>query len=112
MADRARAPHILLAEDDPVARETVGAVLTAAGHHVAAVTDGAEAWETWRLSEQRVVVSDWLMPHVLPPPNGAQQPGRLSRGDGGGRGRLREQARGHGVCPDCYDKHLKPQLGG
>lgn len=56
--------NILLAEDDPVARKVIEAVLTAAGHHVVAAENGLDAWGIWRLSKQAVVVTDWLMPEL------------------------------------------------
>jgi CheY-like chemotaxis protein len=55
---------ILLAEDDPVARQVLEAVLHAAGYRVTAAADGLEAWNSWSLSGQTIVISDWLMPEV------------------------------------------------
>lgn len=54
--------RILLAEDDPVAGQTLTAILTAQGHQVDAVYNGEDAWGLWRVARHRVVVSDWLMP--------------------------------------------------
>lgn len=54
--------NILIADDEPVSRQVLEAVLGARGHHVTPAVDGAEAWGLWQLSQQRVVVSDWLMP--------------------------------------------------
>lgn len=54
--------RILLAEDDPVAGQTLTAILTAQGHEVTAVETGIDAWGLWRVSRHRVIVSDWLMP--------------------------------------------------
>lgn len=54
--------NVLLAEDDPVARQVLEAVLKAAGHRVSTAVDGGEAWESWTLSHHPVVVADWLMP--------------------------------------------------
>ncbi|MGH7528768.1 MAG: response regulator [Gemmatimonadales bacterium] len=54
--------RVLLAEDDAVAGEALRAILTAQGHDVAMAGDGIEAWDVWRLSRPRVILSDWLMP--------------------------------------------------
>jgi CheY-like chemotaxis protein len=56
--------NILVAEDDPVARQLLQAVLTAQGHAVTAAANGQDAWDVWQLSQQRVVVSDWMMPEL------------------------------------------------
>ncbi len=55
---------VLIAEDDPVGRLTLGAMLKAAGHQVTAAIDGQEALDAWRLTEARVVISDWIMPEM------------------------------------------------
>jgi phosphoserine phosphatase RsbU/P len=55
---------ILLAEDEAVAREALGAVMTAAGHEVVPVSNGQEAWDRWIVARHRVVVADWLMPEM------------------------------------------------
>jgi CheY-like chemotaxis protein len=54
--------NILIAEDEPVSRQVLQSILGAAGHQVTAARDGAEALDAWRLTEARVVVSDWMMP--------------------------------------------------
>ncbi len=54
--------NILIADDEPVSRQVLDAVLAAQGHRVTSAVDGAEAWGLWQLSQPRVVVSDWLMP--------------------------------------------------
>ena len=182
---------ILLAEDDPVTRSALAAILTAHGHEVAEVEDGSQAWGVWRLSAPRVVVADWLMPEmdglelcrkiratpdrpytyfILQTVRQGQE-SYLEAMDAGvddfitkpvraheltARLRVAERILGlreellalegllsvcsyckrirspdsnwgtleryieqhskaeftHGVCPDCYEKHLKPQVGG
>ena len=183
--------NVLVAEDDPVALRVVQAVLTAAGHHVSVAENGEIALGVWQLSDQRVIVSDWLMPEldglelcrrvramperpytyfilqtsragsesfleamdagvddfVTKPVPADELKARLRvaeriltlrehvvalegllsvcsyckriRNADGGWGSLeryvekRSKAEfSHGVCPECYDKHLKPQLGG
>jgi CheY-like chemotaxis protein len=54
--------NVLIAEDDAVARLTLAAVLTGAGHQSTAVANGQDAWDAWLVSQPRVVISDWLMP--------------------------------------------------
>lgn len=181
---------ILLAEDDPVTRSLLAAILKAQGHEVTEVEDGSQAWDMWQLSAPRVVVADWLMPEMdglelcrkiratpgrpytyfilqtgregresyleamdagiddfITKPAGARElsarlrvaerilglreellalEGLLSvcsyckrmrnaEGDWGSLERYIEKHStaefSHGVCPDCYEKHLKPQLG-
>jgi sigma-B regulation protein RsbU (phosphoserine phosphatase) len=55
---------ILLAEDDPVTRSILAAILKARGHEVTEVEDGSQAWGVWQLSAPRVVVADWIMPEM------------------------------------------------
>jgi phosphoserine phosphatase RsbU/P len=181
---------ILLAEDDPVARGILAAILKTQGHEVTEVENGSEAWGVWQLSAPRVVVADWTMPEMdglelcrkiraapgRPYTYFILQTGREGReafleamdaeiddfitkparadelsarlrvadrilglreellalegllsvcsyckrmrdGDGGWSSleRYVEQHStaefSHGVCPECYEKHLKPQLG-
>ena len=182
---------ILLAEDEATSRETLRAVMVAAGHEVVPVSNGLDAWERWLVTRDRVLVADWLMPQMdglelcrrirahAPAPytyiiletirSGrgnfleAMQSGvddfiskpidpeelvarlkvaerilglraelfalegllpicsycRRLREDGGRWTPLEQyvEARStaqftHGVCPDCYDKYLRPVLGG
>lgn len=56
--------NVLLAEDDPVTRATLDAVLRAAGYQVTTADNGAEAWGAWQLAAPRIVLSDWLMPEM------------------------------------------------
>lgn len=55
---------ILLAEDEAASRETLRALMVAAGHDVIPVTNGLEAWERWVIARDRVIVADWLMPEM------------------------------------------------
>jgi phosphoserine phosphatase RsbU/P len=59
--------HILLAEDDPVTRAQLAAVLSAAGREVTVVADGTEAWEMLLSLKFPVVISDWIMPGIEGP---------------------------------------------
>jgi CheY-like chemotaxis protein len=183
--------NVLVAEDDPVALRVAQAVLAAAGHQVSVAENGEVALGVWQLSDQRVIVSDWLMPKldglelcrrvraaperpytyfilqasrggsesfleamdagvddfVTKPVPADELKARLRvaeriltlrehvvtlegllavcsyckriRNADGGWGSLeryiekRSKAEfSHGVCPESYDKHLKPQLGG
>lgn len=56
--------RILIAEDDPVSRTKLAALLAAQGHTVTATEDGMEAWGAWQIAQPRVVVSDWAMPEL------------------------------------------------
>jgi CheY-like chemotaxis protein len=55
---------VLIAEDDAVGRLTLQAMLAAAGYQVSVASDGQEALDAWRLTEARVVISDWMMPEM------------------------------------------------
>lgn len=55
---------ILVAEDDPVWRAKLVALLHAQGHDVTATDDGLEAWGAWQIAQPRVVLSDWDMPEL------------------------------------------------
>jgi CheY-like chemotaxis protein len=56
--------QILIAEDDPVSRAKLVALLKGQGHEVTATDDGMEAWGAWQIAQPRVVVSDWAMPEL------------------------------------------------
>jgi DNA-binding response OmpR family regulator len=54
--------HLLLADDDPLMRDLLEAVLTAGGHTVEAHPDGASAWRSYEAAPAGLVVLDWQMP--------------------------------------------------
>jgi DNA-binding response OmpR family regulator len=54
--------HLLLADDDPMMRELLEAVLVAQGHTVVAHPDGASVWRAYETSPTAMVVLDWQMP--------------------------------------------------
>lgn len=56
--------RILAVEDDPVARAVLRQALKRLQHEVLEAGDGVEAWELLQKESVRVVVSDWLMPHI------------------------------------------------
>lgn len=53
---------ILVAEDDPVSREHLHAVLHNMGHDVRCCEDGGAAWQSFDADPTRIVISDWEMP--------------------------------------------------
>lgn len=55
---------ILIAEDDPVSVKILQFTLEHYGHEVVAAMDGAEAWEKFDNDPFRIVISDWMMPHI------------------------------------------------
>jgi sigma-B regulation protein RsbU (phosphoserine phosphatase) len=56
---------ILIADDDPVGRELLGAILAQAGHDVAIARDGDEAWSHLRDGTTPLLaILDWQMPGV------------------------------------------------
>ncbi|MBA2763148.1 MAG: diguanylate cyclase [Thermoleophilaceae bacterium] len=54
--------RILLAEDDPVSRANVDAMVRRLGHESLTANDGAEAWRLFRAERPTVLISDWEMP--------------------------------------------------
>jgi diguanylate cyclase (GGDEF)-like protein len=56
---------ILIAEDDTTSRLVLAATLKKAGHEVAAVKNGREAWEMLQEGDgYSLVISDWMMPDM------------------------------------------------
>lgn len=56
--------HLLLADDDPMMRELLEAVLVAQGHTVEAHADGEAAWRAFENSPAPMVILDWQMPKM------------------------------------------------
>lgn len=55
--------RILIAEDDPVSRRLLEALLTKWGYEVIVTTDGEQAWDVLRSEEApRIAILDWMMP--------------------------------------------------
>lgn len=55
---------ILIAEDDLVSAKILQLTFEHFGHEVVAAADGLEAWNLFEREPFRVVVSDWMMPHI------------------------------------------------
>jgi DNA-binding response OmpR family regulator len=56
-------PNILVADDNPVLREVLEAMLRQWGYRVASASDGQETWEILqRADSPRVAILDWEMP--------------------------------------------------
>jgi DNA-binding response OmpR family regulator len=55
---------ILAVEDDPIALTVLEASLGMLGHEVLSTADGEAAWNLLQTEPIRVVVCDWMMPHV------------------------------------------------
>jgi DNA-binding response OmpR family regulator len=55
---------ILIAEDESVARLSLGAQLKALGHEVIAARDGEEAWELFGVHGPSILITDWMMPKI------------------------------------------------
>lgn len=56
--------HILIADDDSVARLVLKKMLTSLGHEVTEAEDGAQAWARYRSGDTRVLILDWMMPEL------------------------------------------------
>lgn len=55
---------VLIAEDDRDSRELLAWMLEKLGYQVVSTTNGKEAWDAFRKSRFRLVISDVLMPEV------------------------------------------------
>jgi CheY-like chemotaxis protein len=56
--------RILVAEDDPVSAKVLEAALARFGYEPVIAHDGAEAWDKFDQEPVRLIVSDWMMPHL------------------------------------------------
>lgn len=56
--------RILIAEDDPLSARILQAALSKIGYQTVIARDGAEAWEQFDQDPMRLIVSDWMMPHL------------------------------------------------
>jgi DNA-binding response OmpR family regulator len=54
--------RVLIADDDELMRELIGAVFTAAGHETQLFADGAEVFAAYEHQPAPCVVLDWMMP--------------------------------------------------
>lgn len=56
---------VLIAEDDPIARRSLGSLLNKWGYEVIETCDGAAAWEALQESNgPRIAILDWQMPKI------------------------------------------------
>lgn len=55
---------ILIAEDEPVARQFLASTLQKLGHEVVVASNGRDAWEAFQREAFAVVISDWMMPEL------------------------------------------------
>lgn len=53
---------ILVADDDPVSRARIEAILQVLGHETVVCEDGQQAWESFDREPVRLIISDWMMP--------------------------------------------------
>ncbi|MEN6452354.1 MAG: HD domain-containing phosphohydrolase [Thermoguttaceae bacterium] len=56
--------NVLVADDEPIARQATAHALTTGGYHVTTANDGREALDILARGEHRLVVSDWKMPRM------------------------------------------------
>jgi two-component system chemotaxis response regulator CheY len=55
---------VLIAEDDALLRQMLGAQLGAAGYELVTAENGLEAWELLQREHIRLLVVDWMMPGI------------------------------------------------
>lgn len=55
---------ILVADDDPVSRARITAILQVLGHEPVVCEDGQQAWESFDREPVRLIISDWMMPSL------------------------------------------------
>jgi diguanylate cyclase (GGDEF)-like protein len=64
-ASDAESARVLVAEDDPLSRRVVEALLRKWGYEVLAVSDGAEAWRVFQAHDApRLALLDWMLPSL------------------------------------------------
>jgi CheY-like chemotaxis protein len=56
--------EVIVAEDEPITRKRLVAVIEGLGHPVRAFSNGLEAWRAFEEKPARVIISDWLMPDM------------------------------------------------
>ncbi|MDZ4672894.1 MAG: response regulator, partial [Gemmatimonadota bacterium] len=56
--------RILLADDDPVSRRILTAMVVGLGHDAVVAQDGAEAWTRFQAESLDIVITDWMMPEL------------------------------------------------
>jgi len=56
--------RVLLADDDPVSRRILTAMVVGLGHEAVVAQDGAEAWTRFQAEPLDVVITDWMMPEL------------------------------------------------
>ena len=54
--------RILVADDNPVFRSVLKAMLTHWGYEVVVVSDGEQAWTALQSESQHLAILDWMMP--------------------------------------------------
>ena len=59
--------RILVAEDDPVSRRVLEAVLARMGHECESAEDGEAAWVRFQAAVPDVLITDWMMPGMAGP---------------------------------------------
>jgi DNA-binding response OmpR family regulator len=59
--------RILVAEDDPVSRRVLEAVLQRMGHACEVAEDGDQAWARLAETAPDVLITDWMMPGLAGP---------------------------------------------
>ena len=57
-------PYVLIADDDPLMRKTVGIILCKAGFRVIAVPDGQAALDQMRLEKPALALLDVMMARI------------------------------------------------
>ncbi len=55
---------VIVADDEPVSRRLVHAILLRGGHEVLLAEDGLKAWDLLRQNSARMLIADWMMPGI------------------------------------------------
>jgi two-component system, NtrC family, sensor kinase len=56
--------HVLIADDDNIARKLLKNMLERLGYEVREATDGKKAWALYQENPTAIVISDWIMPEM------------------------------------------------
>ena len=90
-----------MAEDDPVSRQVLESFLIKWGYELVVVEDGMAAWKVLeRLDSPQLAILDWM---IRTEDDSYQQlEVYISEHS--------DAEFSHGICPDCYQEHIVPQL--
>jgi len=55
---------IMIVDDELVSRKKMDLLVRNLGYETVVANDGAEGWEVWKNERTKMVITDWMMPHM------------------------------------------------